>query len=154
MKEKEVTFIIDDKEYKAVFNLNVMQEIQIEYGTFDKWGELTDGFVYDENGEKVPKLDENGNFITCEITKDGKKVKEIVYETREIDIKALIFGIKEMMNEAIDIDNELKSENEKQSFLTTKQVGRLITKMGILNATKQLNKTIVDSTQDDSPKNE
>lgn len=154
MKEKQVAFTIDEKEYKAVFNLNVMQAIQIEYGTFDKWGELTDGFVYDENGERIAKLDENGDFITREITIDGKKTKEIVYETREVNIKALIFGIKEMMNEAIDIDNELKAENEKQAFLNTKQVGRLITKMGIQNATQKLNKTIVDSTQEDNPKNE
>ena len=32
-----------DKEYALVFNLNVMEKIQEEYGTLDKWGELTDG---------------------------------------------------------------------------------------------------------------
>jgi hypothetical protein len=29
--------------YKLVFNLNVMENIQQEYGTIEKWGELTDG---------------------------------------------------------------------------------------------------------------
>lgn len=29
--------------YKLVFNLNVMQEIQQEYGTLSHWGNLTDG---------------------------------------------------------------------------------------------------------------
>lgn len=29
------------KEYTLVFNLNVMERIQQEYGTVDKWGELT-----------------------------------------------------------------------------------------------------------------
>lgn len=29
--------------YILVFNLNVMEEIQQEYGTIEKWGELTDG---------------------------------------------------------------------------------------------------------------
>ena len=29
-------------EYDLVFNLNVMEEIQEEYGTVEKWGELTE----------------------------------------------------------------------------------------------------------------
>ena len=45
MKEKETMFTVNGKEYKAIFNLNVMQSIQVEYGTFESWGELTDGFV-------------------------------------------------------------------------------------------------------------
>ena len=56
MKEKETMFTVNGKEYKAIFNLNVMQSIQVEYGTFESWGELTDGFVYDENGERKIKL--------------------------------------------------------------------------------------------------
>ena len=117
MKEKEAVFNFNGKEYKAVFNLNVMQEIQIEYETFARWGELTDG-----------------------------KVKG------EVDIKALIFGIKAMLNEAIDIENE--NLTDKKPYLTEKQVGRLITEMGIQEATKKLNSTVIDSTKDDKPKNE
>lgn len=111
MKEKETVFTVNGKEYKAIFNLNVMQSIQIEYGTFQKWGELTDGFVYDEDGNRVVKLDEKGKPITQEVKDaNGNVVKQDVYETREVDIKALIFGIKEMINEAIDIDNETATE--------------------------------------------
>lgn len=42
---KEISDVIKykDKEYKIVFNLNVMEQIQDEYGTLDKWGKLTDG---------------------------------------------------------------------------------------------------------------
>lgn len=116
MKEKESVFKVNGKEYKAVFNLNVMQEIQIEYGTFKKWGDLTDGKKEDEESE--------------------------------VDIKALIFGIKAMINEAIDIDNEVREE--KEPLLTDKQVGRLITEMGLIEATKQLNETVIDSTKDDN----
>lgn len=29
------------KDYKFVFNLNVLEEIQEKYGSFEKWGELT-----------------------------------------------------------------------------------------------------------------
>lgn len=153
MKEKETVFTIDDKKYKAVFNLNVMQSIQLEYGTFAKWGELTDGYVYDENGERKLKLDNNGNPVTQTINdENGNEIEVNVYETKEVDIKALIFGIKEMLNEAIDIDNENNKTN--QPLLTEKQVGRLITAMGISNATNKLNETVIESTRDDSSKNE
>ena len=32
-----------DKEYKLVFNLNVMERIQEEYGSIEEWGNLTSG---------------------------------------------------------------------------------------------------------------
>ena len=126
MKEKESIFTVNGKEYKAIFNLNVMQEIQLQYGTFKKWGDLTDG--------KRKKDDGSDEYV-------------------EVDISALIFGIKAMLNEAIDIDNENKTE--KEPYLTDKQVGRLITEMGLMEATKKLNQTVIDSTQgDEPPKNE
>lgn len=153
MKEKETMFTVNGKEYKAIFNLNVMQSIQVEFGTFESWGELTDGFVYDENGERKLKLDSDGNPIIKKIkNKNGEEVEVEVYETKEVDIKALIFGIKEMINEAIDIDNENNQLN--QPLLTEKQVGRLITAMGIEKATSKLNETVIESTKDDTPKNE
>ena len=153
MKEKETMFTVNGKEYKAIFNLNVMQSIKVEYGTFESWGELTDGFVYDENGERKLKLDSDGNPIIKKIkNKNGEEVEVEVYETKEVDIKALIFGIKEMINEAIDIDNENNQLN--QPLLTEKQVGRLITAMGIEKATSKLNETVIESTKDDTPKNE
>lgn len=31
------------KEYNLIFNLNVMEKIQDEFGTIDKWAELTSG---------------------------------------------------------------------------------------------------------------
>lgn len=153
MKEKETMFTVNGKEYKAIFNLNVMQSIQVEYGTFESWGELTDGFVYDENGERKFKLDSDGNPVTKKVKNEiGEEVEVEVYETKEVDIKALIFGIKEMINEAIDIDNENNQLN--QPLLTEKQVGRLITAMGIEKATSKLNETVIESTKDDTPKNE
>lgn len=123
MKEKESIFIVNGKEYKAIFNLNVMQEIQLKYGTFKKWGELTDGSKSDND------------------------------DYTEVDISALIFGIKAMINEAIDIDNETREV--KEPFLNDKQVGRLITDMGLEKVTKQINQTVIESTQgDEPPKNE
>lgn len=103
-------------EYAIVFNLNVMERIQEEYGSLDEWGNLTDG------------------------TKSG-----------EPDAKAVIFGFTEMINEGIDIANEDNGTDIKP--LTLKQVGRIISEVGLENATQQLNETVVESTKGDE-KNE
>lgn len=116
MKEAYGKIQYKGKEYKLVFNLNVMENIQEEYGTLDKWGELTDG---SENGES--------------------------------DVKAVIFGFKEMINEGIDIDNEENGTDIKP--LTHKQVGRIISEVGMVEATQAMNETVVESTKDEG-KNE
>ena len=69
----------------------------------------------------------------------------------EPNAKALIFGFSEMINEAIDIENE--ENNTEKPFLTLKQVGRIITKAGIQESAKQLNKAITESVKDEHPKN-
>ena len=115
IKEVSSKITYKDKDYKLVFNLNVMEKIQDEYKTLDKWGELTDG------------------------------------STGEVNIKALVFGITEMINEAIDIDNEDNNTNE--PFVSHKKVGRMLTELGIEKAAKNMNDLVVESTKDDS-KNE
>lgn len=72
-------------------------------------------------------------------------------ESGEVDIKALIFGLTAMINEAIDIDNDENGSNE--PFYSAKKVGRIITEVGLANATKALNETVINSTKDDSGKN-
>ena len=111
MKDIEGKITLNGREYPIVFNLNVMEAIQEEYGTLEKWGKLTDG----EEGEP--------------------------------NAKAVIFGFHEMMNEGIDIQNEKTGNDIKP--LTLKQVGRIITEYGLLNATKMMNNTVVESTQSD-----
>ena len=63
----------------------------------------------------------------------------------EPDAKAVIFGFTEMLNEGIDISNEENGTDIKS--LTQKQVGRLITEIGLANATSKLNETVVESTK-------
>ena len=98
--------------YEVVFNLNVMQKIQEEYGSFEAWGNLTDG------GEG------------------------------ETDIKALIFGIMHAINEGIDIYNE-DHEEEPRKFLTDKQVGRLVSEIGLEQATTKMNESVIEAVQSD-----
>jgi hypothetical protein len=56
-----------------------------------------------------------------------------------------------MLNEGIDIDNEENGKDEKP--FTLKQVGRLITEIGLANATATLNNTVIESTKSEE-KNE
>ena len=63
----------------------------------------------------------------------------------EVNAKAIIFGYTAMLNEAIDIENEEKGTNKKH--FTLKQVGRLITNMGLGQMTEELNNTVVKSTK-------
>ena len=98
--------------FRLVFDLNVMEAIQEEYGTIDKWGALSDG---EDGGEP--------------------------------NAKAVIFGIREMINEGIDIDNE--EHGTHREFLTAKQVGRIITEVGFEEATGALNDAVIESTKSD-----
>ena len=109
MKDINGVLQYKDKEYRLVFNLNVMERIQEEYGTISAWGEMTDG----ANGEP--------------------------------NAKAVLFGLTEMINEGIDIQNEENGTQE--AFLTTKQVGRLLTAIGVQEATSVMNDTVIKSTQ-------
>ena len=108
MKDIKGEIQTNGKTYSFVFNLNVMEAIQEEYGSLDKWGALTDG------------------------------------SKGEVNAKALIFGFTAMMNEAIEIANE---EGANEPLLTLKQVGRLITEYGLTKSAKQMNDTIVKSTE-------
>ena len=109
MRQVNSKITYKDRDYKIVFNLNVMEIIQEEYETLEAWAELTDG------------------------------------KAGEVNIKALIFGLTAMLNEGIDIDNE--ENGTKEPFLTSKQVGRMITDVGIDNATNTMNDLVIDSTK-------
>ena len=104
-----------DKEYTIVFNLNVMEAIQEEYGTLEEWGAMTDG------------------------------------SSGEPNAKAVIFGFTQMMNEGIDIENEENGTDIKP--LTLKQVGRIITEVGLANVTAEMNRTVIESSKNEE-KNE
>lgn len=43
MKNTVVYIETEEKRYPIVFNLNVMEEIQEQYGSLDNWGKLTSG---------------------------------------------------------------------------------------------------------------
>ena len=77
-----------------------------------------------------------------------KKWSELVENTEETDIKALKFGIKEMINEGLDMEGNAET-------ITDKQVGRLLTDVGIRNVTKTMQEIVVESakTEEEEEKN-
>lgn len=115
MKDNAGKITYKEKEYKVVFNLNVMEAIQEEYGTIDKWTELTSG------------------------------------ANQEVNIKALKFGYREMLNEGLSIEAEKKGEEYKP--VTPAFVGRMLTDIGLENMTKTLQETVIESTKTDEGKN-
>lgn len=69
----------------------------------------------------------------------------------EPNVKALVFGVTEMINEGIDIDNDENGTDEKP--LTHKKVARILTEVGLESVADKMQKSVIDSTEDDS-KNE
>ena len=66
----------------------------------------------------------------------------------EVNVKALIFGLTAMMNEAIEMENDEEGTNK--PLFTQKQVGRIITKAGVESSARKLNEAIIESTQSDA----
>ena len=82
----------------------------------------------------------------------GKWVK--LMRGSEPSYKALKFMILEMINEGIDIENDKLKENQKMDFMTSKQVGRLISRIGFEESGKQIFKLINTALpKDTNPKN-
>lgn len=101
--------------YEIVFNLNVMEQIQEQYGSVEAWGELTEAAT-------------------------------------EPNAKAIKYGLGAMINEGIDIYNEDHADDEdfkERKPFTDRQIGRLITEIGLTNVANTINETVVNSTKTD-----
>lgn len=89
------------------------------------------------------------NVIETLQTKYGSfnKWSDLIQPTNgeECNIEALKFGFCEAINEGIDIANEDKEE--KQDFLTLKQIGRIITEIGLKEVNKKVQDAVIESTK-------
>ena len=63
----------------------------------------------------------------------------------EPNAQAIIFGLWAMINEYLDIQNEENGTEEK--MLTNKQVGRMITEIGLQSSAQLMNGVVIDSTK-------
>ncbi len=152
MKNLSQKIQYDGKEYTLLFDLIAMEEIQNEYGDINKWVDLTDGEAYarKEFEEKYDSLDLKEFYKGKRIPKTRPDWSELSEEQQAQfdhmpDISALIFGYTCMINEGIDLENEEKGTN--RPFLTKRQVGRLLTGIGLKDAARTMNKLFVESTK-------
>ena len=123
MKDFKSTIEYEGQKLDLVFDLNVMQQIQQHYGSLEHWGELTS-----PDPEQI--LDADGNVI-------GEKQKEP-------DINAFLFGFTEMLNEGVDMANE--ADGGHRPFFSQRQVGRIISTVGMAMASEKLKDVVVGST--------
>lgn len=77
--------------------------------------------------------------------KNWGKLTDGAENESEPNAKAVIFGITAMLNEGIDIENDENGTSEK--MLTKKQVGRMITEIGLKSSAQLMNGVVVDSTK-------
>ena len=92
------------------------------------------------------------NVIETLQTKYGSfnKWSDLVQPTKkgeECNIEALKFGFCEAINEGIDIANE--ENEEKLQPLTLKQIGRIITDIGLKEVNEKMQEAVVESTKSD-----
>ena len=69
----------------------------------------------------------------------------------ECNIEALKFGFCEAINEGIDIANEDREEQIKP--LTLKQVGRIITDIGLRNVNEKIQDAVIEGAKSSEEKN-
>jgi hypothetical protein len=117
MKEKKFYLETKKEKYLMVFNLNVMEELQEEYGSLDAWAKASEN---EDGGEPI--------------------------------VKPIKKGLMIMLNEGIDIENE--ELEEKKPFLTSKQVGRIISEVGLQEVYSKIQETTINSTPEEDGKNE
>lgn len=92
------------------------------------------------------------NVIETLQTKYGSfnKWSDLIQPTKkgdECNIEALKFGFCEALNEGIDIANE--DREEKLEFLTLKQVGRIITDLGLREVNEKVQNAVIESAKNE-----
>lgn len=116
MKNTVVYIETEKRKYPLVFNLNVMEEIQEQYGSIDEWGKITQG-----NGEpKIKDLKngimamineaidiENENNGTSEPMLTAKQVGRIM---GEVGIATIVEKIREITIASTKGEDEGKNE--------------------------------------------
>jgi hypothetical protein len=117
---------------------------------------MTDTILYIDTPKRKIPLVFNLNVMEEIQEKYGSLAKwgEITSGNGEPNIKDLKTGFMAMMNEGIEIENEENGTNE--PTLNEKQVGRIMSQVGIKELTKKIQEITVASTKtgDNEGKNE
>ena len=111
MKEFYPEITLNGKNYLLCFNLNVMEAIQAEYGTIDKWSDL----IADSDAKAI-------KFGFTEMLNEGIDIKneqegtdEKPFTTKQVGRLLTELGFENVgkkINEAIAVSNKDESKNE------------------------------------------
>lgn len=115
MKTFEGELEYKGKKYKLVFNLNVMEEIQTEYGSLEEWGNLTDGKQGEPNAKAVifgytVMLNEG---IDIENEENGTEIKPLTL--KQVGRMVTEFGLKKattQLNKTVIESTQSAEKNE------------------------------------------
>lgn len=116
MKNTVVYIETEDKKYPLVFNLNVMEEIQEQYGSLDEWGRITQGSgepkVKDLKAGILAMINEG---IDIENENNGTNEPMITSRTlgrmmTEVGIETVIKKIQEITVASTRTDGDTKNE--------------------------------------------
>lgn len=125
MEDKIIYLETKTKKVPMLFSFNVMEEMQNKYGSYNAWLHLV-------RGEK--QIINKDNTVDYEKTIEG-----------EPDLTAVKLGLLSAINEGIEVENEGKSEDEKMKLYTGKEVGRLLTEIGLNKAGNKLQDAVIAS---------
>lgn len=93
---------------------------------------MLDRLEYLDDGEtKYPMAFTINVMESVEEKYGGMESWAKLLDRSEPSYKALKFMVLEMINEGIDIENQKLKDDKKIEILTSKQVGRLITRIGL-----------------------
>lgn len=93
---------------------------------------MIDKLEYIDDGEtKYPMAFTLNVMESAEEKYGGVESWAKLMDQKEPSYKALKFMVLEIINEGIDIENQDLKDDKKKELLTSKQVGRLITRVGM-----------------------
>ena len=117
MKNTVVFIEIDDKKkIPMVFNLNVMEEIQEQYGSLDKWGEITQGDgepkIKDLKAGIIAMINEGIDIINEEngTNEPMMTLKHLGRIMSEVGIAEIVSKIREITVMSTKIEDDGKNE--------------------------------------------
>ena len=105
------------REYALVFNLNVMEQIQDQYGTLEEWGRLTDG----QSGEPNAKAVKYGFWamlnegISIEDEENGSDTKPLTLsQVGRMITEIGMAGAAKKMNDTVVASTKLEDDGKKE----------------------------------------
>jgi len=116
MNDKIIHVELGGQEYPMCFNLNVMEEIQEEYGTLQKWAEIVDG-----DGEPMVKDLKIGLMAMInegiDIENDDLEVKRDFITSKKLGrylnnsgVRDILENIKRLTIDSVSTGEESKNE--------------------------------------------